>query len=949
VVRTFRVTAACAIASVTVAVASRGQNPARGVAVAGVDRARESQHVTISVEDMPLTAVVHAIAQQAGLTPIFEAAIIPASARVTLHVRNVDVRDAFQQALRGTGLVAHVRDEGDVTIIRDGTSAHVDGGLTVHVVDARTRHPLSGVKVVLDGATRAVATDDNGMSRVAHVSAGDHVVTIKMLGYSRVTRTVAIQDGATVTLEVALETSATALDQVVVTGTVVATELKAVPNAMTVITAKELQERGITHLDQLFRGDIPGLFATNYSSSAPLGQIFMFSRGNTQMSAGNWTSQPIKTYVDGIELADPQWLSKIDPTSIDRIEVLTGPQASTIYGSNALNGVMQIFTKRGSSARPQLTATLQSGFIQNNFSSALTPQHDEAIQLNGIDGHLSYNVGGSWIYMGRWTPSVQTAASSGFGGLRASQGPVVADVSLRVTSTVSKAHGSNGEEYNKLYTNGFLLANGYSGITVPRDQSIAATTMGTTVTYTPVPWWSNTVRLGNDEEATGGQSRARQYASPSDTSMFTSQGNTTRRSIQWTSTVNLPLTTLAQATLTGGVDGWNSMTSNASGRLSGTGAYNVSPVFSKITTHNRGMFFQGQLGIHDALFFTYGLRAEWNPNYGADAEPNLAPRYGVAYTQQFGSVTAKIRAAYGRSTRPPDQITQKSGRNDQGYCHYSNRFLALFGGQPYCLLPNPSLEPEDQRGGEGGLELYFGSRGSLVVTRYNQTVDNLIYGFPDDSIRSQVPCLSIYTTGCPFTADAQGYAYYAPDKNQNTGSIRNQGWELQGTTNVGPLTAHGTYSWTKSRWLGTSPQFVALAQAQFPYLLPYFTPGVTFGKVPEHTWALTTGYAHGGTSLSVTLNGVGSFANGNFFNVGAGVSANARLVNSMARTDFSTVCCDFPTSGYAMADLNASQRFTARVQGLLTIKNLSDDYREDTSGAYAVLGRQTSFGLRITW
>src|SRR5687767_4657849 len=258
-------------------------------------------------------------------------------------------------------------------------------------------------------------------------------------------------------LDITLDVSANALEQVVVTGTVVAAELKAVPSAITVVTAKQIEERGITRIDQLFRGDIPGLFAQNQGSNlkASIDEVTMFSRGATALSRSStgvdamFLTSPIKTYVDGVELANSKYLSQIDPKSIVRIEILTGPQASTIYGSNAINGVMQVFTKRGSSSRPQLSLSLLSGWVENNFSSARTPQHDYSAQLTGVEGRFSYNAGGSWNYVGPWTPAKQSTRTGGFGGakldLPTAAGRVTADMILRRSFTQSVQRGATDQ------------------------------------------------------------------------------------------------------------------------------------------------------------------------------------------------------------------------------------------------------------------------------------------------------------------------------------------------------------------------------------------------------------------------------------------------------------------------------------------------------------------------
>src|SRR5690606_28082572 len=119
------------------------------------------------------------------------------------------------------------------------------------------------------------------------------------------------------------------------------------------------EKRGITKIDQLFRGETPGLLAAELGSAAYTtavngftrpgykAQSTGYSRGSADLSGG---ANPIKTFIDGVELVDPSYLGTIDLKNIERIEILTGPQAATVYGSGAMGGVMQIFTKRGSTA-----------------------------------------------------------------------------------------------------------------------------------------------------------------------------------------------------------------------------------------------------------------------------------------------------------------------------------------------------------------------------------------------------------------------------------------------------------------------------------------------------------------------------------------------------------------------------------------------------------------------
>src|SRR5699024_6560634 len=99
-------------------------------------------------------------------------------------------------------------------------------------------------------------------------------------------------------------------------------------------------------------------------------------RGTSSLSM---TNQPLD-YVDGVRvtgtggfapgfdaggLGSPSGLANINFDSIERVEILKGPAAATLYGSQANAGVIQIFTKRGTrETSPQFNVELSSSFIQ---------------------------------------------------------------------------------------------------------------------------------------------------------------------------------------------------------------------------------------------------------------------------------------------------------------------------------------------------------------------------------------------------------------------------------------------------------------------------------------------------------------------------------------------------------------------------------------------------------
>jgi outer membrane receptor protein involved in Fe transport len=915
-----------------------GSASAQRMVVSDVARARDAVNseeimartIRLQLENAPIEFALNVIAEQAGLRVQYRSEVLrDAKSPVTLHSDRISLGTAMERVLRGAHVMV-VAAKADLLVLRRVDGEAVDEGVvTGRVIDAKSKLPLRGVTVTLDASTQGRVTKEDGAFRFPAVATGSHTIRMRMLGYVKQAKTVDVTQGATSTVEVAMEPSANALDQVIVTGTVVATELKAVPNAITVITAKQIQDRGITRIDQLFRGDVPGMFASNTGAIDALGEgTVVFSRGATTLpgSVSRGTARgtnAIKTYVDGVELANPKFLFAIDPRSIERIEILTGPQASTIYGSGAINGVMQIFTKRGTTAAPQVLLNLSSGLVQNDYSTALTPQHNYDGQISGVDGRVSYNAGASWSHTGSWTPSIQLVQKNIYGGVRLAFttpiGGLTADASLRRNNSKNVERGSVSAQSTMYEATGYYLIDGSHGRSTPSMRMVSEQSIGATINYTPFSWWSHTLQLGQNFNSTESRNLANGYLRPDDTTHSFSFDNLYRNSQNYSTTARISLASFATANVTAGVDGWQ--------LLRGSFDANRRP------EHNTGAFVQSQISLGEQLFLTYGLRAEWSPSFGQAVLPNYAPRYGVAYVTDVGPVTAKLRASYGRSTRPP-YLDQKLAAVERW-----SEAVTLYGAYD-TRLANHNLEPEHQQGGEGGVELYIGTRTSLVVTRYNQTVDGIIVTPVADSVRSLLPNPWFYRS-----RDAAGYGYVYQQKSLNIGSIRNQGWELQSNITTGPITTRGSYSWTKSRVIGISPQYQKLFPARD---YPDYRPGATFQYLAEHTWGLGATYAQSRSTVALAITGIGSLVSrSSAFRHQALDWYSIRLQQNAQNTSASYSSYVSKNSGYAMADVTASHRFSSWAEGVLQVRNLADYYANDFDAEWPVLGRQTMFGLRI--
>jgi vitamin B12 transporter len=133
----------------------------------------------------------------------------------------------------------------------------------------------------------------------------------------------------------------TRLEPVVVTANRLPTPVGDVPAAVTILEGRELEARGIDYVADALR-DVAGVDVARNGSYG--GVTSAFVRGGE--------SDYLKVLVDGVSLNDPGGaidLAHLTMDNVDRIEIVRGP-VSVLYGSDAVSGVVQIFTRRGTGA-----------------------------------------------------------------------------------------------------------------------------------------------------------------------------------------------------------------------------------------------------------------------------------------------------------------------------------------------------------------------------------------------------------------------------------------------------------------------------------------------------------------------------------------------------------------------------------------------------------------------
>ena len=254
------------------------------------------------------------------------------------------------------------------------------------VRDAGSGVGLPNAQVFVVGTQTGTVSGATGTYRIGNAPAGTVEVRVRMIGYAQATKSVTVAPGQTARADFTLAQSAVQLDAVVTTGTGTAVETKKLGNTIATLNLADLQQAPIQTTTEALSARIPGVSVQPSTGVTGAGARIRI-RGSASLSQSN---NPI-IYIDGVRAdnggsgsgAATSRLDDIDPNSIERMEVLKGAAAATLYGTEASNGVIQIFTKRGVPGETRITVSSEMG------TSRLKTADDFGVDLPYRDQFLS--------------------------------------------------------------------------------------------------------------------------------------------------------------------------------------------------------------------------------------------------------------------------------------------------------------------------------------------------------------------------------------------------------------------------------------------------------------------------------------------------------------------------------------------------------------------------------
>ena len=714
-------------------------------------------------------------------------------------------RLALPALFLGVGLLASVLP----------AAAQEPGRITGQVTNEGSGASLGEVQIFLTDSGIGTLTRQNGRYVLLNVPPGSYEMRAERIGLGSMTAQITIAAGETVVQDFILTEEALGLDEIVVTGTAGAARRREIGNTIAQINVAEIPDRPVLVSD-ILQSQAPGL---EVYGGGGIGQAKIIRlRGQSSVQLSN---HPL-VYIDGVRIrSDPlpdanppdrrggrsgniavSPLDNINPADIERIEVIKGSAATTLYGTEASAGVIQVFTKRGTAGAPAWTAEVKAGSEWSRKFGVDTPGADPYINMGpwlctgpfscgeyhpgspftldyslsvrGGRNDLQYFVSGGFLdQQGYVTNDTQkkyhTRANFTFtpaANLRIDWNTAYSNNILTMTNGQNNAQG--------ITLNAFRAERNYFGTGDPAvlnelmdqqlDQDVERLSTGATITYEPLDRLTNRLTVGYDW--TNQEHRnLRPYAwrQVPEGSLLNNTFQNRVLSFDYVGTYTFDLTSSIGSSFSWGgqaigdddrmVEGFGENFPGAADPTLNSAALTQSfELRSKIW--NAGFFFQNVFDISDRYFITVGTRVDGNSAFGKGFGLQVYPKVSGSWILSDESFWPdlgefKLRAAFGQSGRAPGAFDAVRTWNPAGLAGVPAFVPANVG--------NDQVGPEVTEEIEAGFDAsWLGDRLTTTFTFYRQLTKDALLNVP------QIP-----STG------------FTNSQLTNVGEIQNQGIEFE--------------------------------------------------------------------------------------------------------------------------------------------------------------------------
>ena len=779
-----------------------------------------SQEIHLKLENTPLDKVFSLIEKQIDKKFIYQSDLKVYDTSISIETQEASLETILEILRSKVNLDFKILDRGILVRKKDkGIEASFQEGIIQGTVLDENAISIPGATVMIVGTNRGTVTDFDGNFKL-DVKETSYPLELKVtfMGY----RTTFLEvDQPQSGLHIIMEASSESLNEIVITGQGADVRKKRLATNVVSIGEEELGKISSQRIDQKLAAELPNAQINLTGGQAGATSIIR-SRG---VNSAFLSSTPI-IYLDGVRMDNLNTQMQLGGTSqgaaisaiadipmdnIEKIEYINGGAATTLYGSDAANGVIQIFTKKGGKRGTNLTLEAQSGVETPTNDFLYFDRTEDLLFKNGLYQKYRLNLDGK--------------AENGFGytfsgSFRNSSGVQIHNQNENLKadfSTGFKASLNDKIDYESsfLYVHNEYKRNrngnqgGYTGLWFAEDGASAITGPGfnnrldelSDEAYKEIKEYVNNAERLQDNQIvvnrfttsqifkyepldnlnfrfTGGLDYRAQDQTVVNTNEYLTatrgqeikdegniqnvQRNYLGLTLEFTGQHNADLGDFSLITTFGGQF---FRTRDHQILYSGTnirdGAQTISDAAIKESDEylsevlNYGVYLQENIGFKDKLFLDLGLRGDRNPAFGDNIGTQFYPKAGISYMLSseswFESKTFnsfRLRGSYGvAGNLPPAYANEKTIR--------FNGFLgeqAAYFGQP----GNTNLKPEKTTTIEGGVDLaLFNDRINFSAGYYRALTRDALF----------------YVPAAPSTG-------YSVNQLYNIGEIENYGLEL---------------------------------------------------------------------------------------------------------------------------------------------------------------------------
>ncbi|WP_314510230.1 TonB-dependent receptor domain-containing protein [Xanthocytophaga agilis] len=641
--------------------------------------------------------------------------------------------------------------------------------------------PLPGVSITVKGTTKGATSDAAGNYQIK--AAPDATLVFSFIGM--LPQEVSI--GNRQTINVGLANDQKQLDEIVITGQGVGIEKKRLSTTVDVITSEQLKNTPAVRLDQLIQSKLPNA-QIQLTSGQPGTASIMRSRGVA--SAFNSTTPVI--YIDGVRVdnlntqaalslatggAQSSSLADIPMENIERIEFVRGGAATTLYGADAANGVLQIFTKKGTAGQSRINFETQlgaqvgtkdflkykrtadvlfkPGFMQSyrlgfdggndkvtySFSGNLYDDNSFRLGLKQTRYSLRTSLSAKVNKMVTYTGSLSYTgtkftrdynANTSFSTFSNLENGSYGDLNLYTPSEVDslKSAVKNIENLVDVTENVNRFQTSHSVEIKPIDKITINATIGMDSRFSKQKDITTNmllVALGAYPEGTNDQGTIDVY----DRNFFTATGSLNAQYRENAGEFSFITTLGAQYFRNRDLQVHYSATNVTEGSKSINLAGDRSAEDYIATLTSYGFFGQENIGFKNKYFLEFGLRADGNSAFGEDIGLQYFPKVGVAYdltSEEFMTSLSfisnlKLRGSFGIAGNFPPAFSRDRLVNVNSYLSTPTFTF----GQPGDLNLKPEKTSTFEVGGDLG---FFDNRLTVGLTYFSAITRDALFNAP---------------------------------------------------------------------------------------------------------------------------------------------------------------------------------------------------------------------------